>query len=331
VVSNLKDKARGCLLGLAVGDALGSPTEGKTPSEIFSKWGRVTDFLSEDQTGSDDTEYALFNAKLLLEQKGELTSKLIADAWRKEIISDKNAYKGAGFSEIIAIHNLQKGLEPPATGMHAHSWSDGLAMRVAPFGIVSAGNHNMASHLAKIDGCISHSGEGIFAGQAVAAAIASAMMEDSLQKIFDDSLSVIPTDSWTHSAITNGIIIGKEQNNVWSSLELLHNKIACEYYHWTDVAPEAAGLAFGLVAASNGNFEEAVLGAVNIGRDTDTIAAIAGAVCGALNGESSIPKKWRDRISVARGICINSVKDINILFMADKLAMLAEEWSTRDE
>ncbi|MCK7522987.1 MAG: ADP-ribosylglycohydrolase family protein [Ignavibacteriales bacterium] len=49
--------------------ALGSPTEGKTPDEIFSKWGRVTDFLSDDQGGSDDTEYALFTAQLLLQKK----------------------------------------------------------------------------------------------------------------------------------------------------------------------------------------------------------------------------------------------------------------------
>ncbi|MCK7518779.1 MAG: ADP-ribosylglycohydrolase family protein [Ignavibacteriales bacterium] len=41
------------------------------------------------------------------------------------------------------------------------------------------------------------------------------------------------------------------------------------------------GLAFGIITAAKLNFEDAVLGAVNIGRDTDTIAAIAGAICGA--------------------------------------------------
>ncbi len=56
------------------------------------------------------------------------------------------------------------------------------------------------------------------------------------------------------------------------------------------------------------NFEDAVLGAVNIGRDTDTIAAIAGAICGASQGIQSIPDRWVKRISVSRGICINTVK-----------------------
>ena len=67
----LQDRARGSFIGLAVGDALGSPTEGKTPGEIFSKWGRVTDFLSDDQGGSDDTEYALFSCKITFRQEKE--------------------------------------------------------------------------------------------------------------------------------------------------------------------------------------------------------------------------------------------------------------------
>ncbi|MFZ1279472.1 MAG: ADP-ribosylglycohydrolase family protein, partial [Ignavibacteriaceae bacterium] len=114
----LKDRARGSFIGLAVGDALGSPTEGKTPDEIFSRWGRVTDFLTDDQGGSDDTEYALFSAKLLLQKKRNLTSADVAEAWKKDIVKSDNAYKGAGFSEIIAIQNLLKELQPPQSGQH---------------------------------------------------------------------------------------------------------------------------------------------------------------------------------------------------------------------
>jgi hypothetical protein len=66
---------------------------------------------------------------------------------------------------------------------------------------------------------------------------------------------------------------------------------------------------------------------VNIGRDTDTIAAIAGAISGTLNGINNIPEKWIKRISVSRGICINTIKGTNIFQIADELALLAEEWS----
>ena len=325
----LQDRARGSFIGLAVGDALGSPTEGKTPDEISSRWGRVTDFLFEDQGGSDDTEYALFSAKLLLEKKRKLTSEDVAAGWKKDIIKSDNAYKGAGFSEIIAIHNLLDEMQPPQSGQHLHSWSDGLAMRVAPFGIAAAGDPQFAAHLAQVDGVVSHSGEGIFAGQAVAAAVAVAMTGASLDKIIQASLDVIPKDSWTFASINRGVKIGSQSNDVWSSLKLLHSSIACSYYIWTDVAPEAVGLAFGLIAAARGKFDDAVLGAVNVGRDTDTIAAIAGAICGASQGIQVIPERWTKRISLSRGICINAVKNINVIEVADDLAMLAQLWSKK--
>ncbi|MDT3697129.1 MAG: ADP-ribosylglycohydrolase family protein [Ignavibacterium sp.] len=331
MVITLQERARGAFIGLAVGDALGSPTEGKTPDEIFARWGRVTDFLTEDQGGSDDTEYALFTAQLLLKKKRELTSENVASAWRKDIVKADNAYKGAGFSEIITIHNLLNGLQTPDTGKHLHSWSDGLAMRVVPFGIASAGDPEFAAYLAKVDGEVSHSGEGIYSGQAVAAAISIAMMGASLEEIIEAALFVIPQYSWTYNSIKRAVQIAYESNDVWSSLNKLHSVISCSYYFWTDIAPEAVGLAFGILTAAKLNFKDSVLGAVNIGRDTDTIAAINGAICGAYHGFQSIPFQWLNRISISKGICINAVKGVNILYVADELALLAESWSKKDE
>ncbi len=326
MVMTLSDRARGALVGLAVGDALGSPTEGKSPQEIVARWGRVTDFLADDQGGSDDTEYALFSARLLLLHGRELNSTHVANAWRNDIIKASNAYKGAGFSEMMAIRNLRMGIQPPASGQHLHSWSDGLAMRVTPFGIAAAGNPQLAAHLAAVDGAVSHAGEGIFSGQAVAAAVATAMTDAPLKKIVHAAMEVIPKDSWTANAIAEGIRIGESTSDVWSALEPLHTALACSYYFWPDVAPEAVGLAFGIVAAARGKFKDSVLGAVNVGRDTDTIAAIAGAICGASQGVSAIPEGWRNRVSSSRGICIASVRNMDIVNVADDLALLAESW-----
>ena len=327
MVTTLKDRARGAFMGLAVGDALGGPTEGKTREEILSRWGRVTDFLSAHQGGSDDTEYALFCAKLLLRKEDALTSADVAAAWRSEIANIANAYKGAGFSEIIAIQNLLDGLEPPQSGEHLHSWSDGLAMRVTPLGIASAGDPRRAAHLAQVNGSVSNSGEGIYCGQAVAAAVAAAMAGSSITNIVQAAMDVTPADSWASHAIKRGVAIGSSCENVWSALPLLEKSLVCSYYFWPDVAPEAVGLAFGIIAAARGVFEEAVLGAVNIGRDADTIAAIAGAICGAREGVGVIPERWAKRVTVSRGICISTVKGMNILSVADDLCLLAQKWN----
>jgi ADP-ribosylglycohydrolase len=66
------------------------------------------------------------------------------------------------------------------------------------------------------------------------------------------------------------------------------------------------------------------LGGVNIGRDTDTIAAIAGSITGALGGLASIPSSWGDPIESVRGICIKIVAGMHVLDTADALVNLAQ-------
>ena len=327
---NLQDKARGCLLGLAVGDALGQPTEGKTLEYIRTTYGRITDFVAEHPGVSDDTEYALFSASILLKYGLDFTSQQVAAEWNEHLASQQGGFKGAGFSEMAAIENLRRGLAPPASGEHIHSWSDGLAMRVAPFAIAAPGNPRLAAELARRDGVVSHAGEGIYAGQAVAAATAVALTleygenEDIALLLAERALEVIPEDSWTARAITQGVEIGRSASDVWDALEPLYEAIVAQYYHWSDLAPEAVGLAFGIIAAARGKFVQSVLGGTNIGRDTDTIAAIAGSITGALGGLSCIPPQWGNPMQSVRGICINTVAGMHVLDTADALVNLTK-------
>jgi ADP-ribosylglycohydrolase len=327
VTNTMRSRARGCLLGLAVGDALGGPTEGKTRQEIVRLWSRVTDFMNETQGGSDDTEYALFNAKLLLWHGPALTPQRIAEAWKKAIVDVANTHQGAGFSEMMAIRNLRSGRMPPASGYHAHAWSDGVAMRVAPIGIVAAGRPEIAARLAAMDGSVTHSGEGIIAGQAVAAAVARAITGASVSGIVDAARGAIPLDSWTRRSIDRAVDIGSGIPGMWEALTPLYDTLVCTPYFWSDIAPEAVGLAFGVFTAARGDFRESVLGGANVGRDTDTIAAIAGAIAGARSGVDAIPSSWRKRIGVARGTCLKTVEGIDIEQIADQLADLAGRWT----
>jgi ADP-ribosylglycohydrolase len=325
---NRTSRARGCLVGLAIGDALGGPTEGMPPEAIRRRWGRVTDFLDDNQTGSDDTEYALFNARLLLKHGALISAGTIAKGWKEEIVSASNSYKGAGFSEMLAIRNLQEGLIPPQSGQHLQSWSDGLAMRVAPFGIVAAGRPELAARLAEMDGSVTHAGEGIFAGQTVAAAIARAMEGASVDQIVDAALGVIPPDSWTSTSIERAVSLGTRSSDIWGALDPLYQKIVCSSYFWSDIAPEAVALAFGVFVAARGNFRDAVLGGVNVGRDTDTIAAIAGAIAGAREGMGALPGEWARRVLISRGTCLSAVRGMNIQETADRLVALADRWNS---
>uniref|UniRef100_UPI002A7FE28B ADP-ribosylglycohydrolase family protein n=1 Tax=Streptomyces sp. CRN 30 TaxID=3075613 RepID=UPI002A7FE28B len=172
----LRERARGALLGLAVGDALGAPAENMKPSQIRARWGRITGFVAERPCGTDDTEYAIFSGLLLARHGSALTVAHVEAAWHEWIADrDEGPFRGAGFSERGTLENLRRGLAAPISAQHRHAWSDGLAMRAAPFGVFAAGRPAEAARLVAVDGTVSHDGEGIYGGRAVAAGVAAAM------------------------------------------------------------------------------------------------------------------------------------------------------------
>ncbi|MGW9073076.1 ADP-ribosylglycohydrolase family protein, partial [Streptomyces yangpuensis] len=196
----LLERARGALLGLAVGDALGAPAENMKPSEIRAKWGRIEGFVSEDPAGTDDTEYAIFSGLLLARHGSALTVSHVERAWHHWIADlDEGPFRGAGFSERGTLENLRRGLAAPISAQHRHAWSDGLAMRAAPFGVFAAGRPAEAARLVAIDGTVSHDGEGIYGGQAVAAG------EEILRRFAPTAAMAAATDPVTTDTVTTAV------------------------------------------------------------------------------------------------------------------------------
>ncbi|MFG2608177.1 ADP-ribosylglycohydrolase family protein [Streptomyces sp. NPDC048514] len=310
----LRDRARGALLGLAVGDALGAPAENLRPSEIRARWGRITGYVAEKPSGTDDTEYAIFSGLLLARHGSALTPAHVEAAWH-EWIADRaeGPFRGAGFSERGTLENLRRGLAAPISAQHRHAWSDGLAMRAAPFGVFAAGRPGEAARLVAIDGSISHEGEGIYGGQAVAAGVAAAMAGAPVPVVVAAALAVVPDDSWTARSLRRAVTVAHRGERAVRSAVVIGG------YPWTDLAPEAVALAFGAYAAADGDFREAVLTAVNMGRDADTTAAVAGALSGAAQGLSAIPPAWAAAIGPARGRCLPSMAGHHVLDVAELL------------
>ncbi|WP_391858686.1 ADP-ribosylglycohydrolase family protein [Streptomyces rugosispiralis] len=321
-----RDRARGAMLGLAVGDALGAPAENLKPSQIRERWGRIEDFVTDDPAGTDDTEYAIFSGLLLAEHGSGLTVEHVEHAWHQWIVDlDEGPFKGAGFSERGTLENLRRGLAAPISAQHRHSWSDGLAMRAAPFGVYAAGRPAEAARLVAIDGTVSHDGEGIYGGKAVAAGVAAAMVSDSPDAVVQAALSVIPEDSWTSRSLQRAVSAARQARlnpdaTPLSIERAVRTSVIIGGYPWTDLAPEAVGLAFGAFTAARGDFTTAVLTAVNMGRDADTTAAAAGSLAGALRGACNIPEAWADAIRPVRGTCLPSMRGHHVVEIADRLS-----------
>ncbi|NCV76412.1 MAG: ADP-ribosylglycohydrolase family protein [Actinobacteria bacterium] len=320
-------RAQGAMAGLAIGDAIGRPVEGMSAEQIREKYGSVKDFVNLTPGGSDDTEYALLTGSAILKYGKSISASQFADFWIEKVCAQKGAFAGAGFSEMNAIHNLRKGLRPPFSGQHNHAWSDGLAMRVAPIGVVSKGNLDLAKSLAIADGEVSHAGEGIHSGVVIAVAISAAMGGASNVECFDLASKSIPTDSWTWRllAIAREIVDESRERPVHEIADLLLKDIAIHEYFYADLAPEAVALAMAAVLYGDGDYARTLLFAVNLGRDADTIAAMAGAVAGAIAGYESIPSNWKGAVTTVGGTCLEFAKGLNPYEMAESLLKVASQ------
>ncbi|MEK9524743.1 ADP-ribosylglycohydrolase family protein, partial [Streptomyces venezuelae] len=177
-----------------------------------------------------------------------------------------------------------------------------------------------ACWLVAIDGSVSHDGEGIYGGQAVAAGVAAAMAGAGVTSVIAAALSAVPMDSWTARSLRRAVVAAQRvQPDPLTRERQVRSAVVIGGYPWTDLAPEAVGLAFGAFAAARGDFRTAVLTAVNMGRDADTTAAVAGALAGAAGGLRSIPEEWASAITPVTGSCLPSMRGYHVLDVADLL------------
>jgi ADP-ribosylglycohydrolase len=312
-------KAYGCLVGLAIGDALGSATEEMSPSGIKRKFGRVRGFVGRKVAGTDDTEYAMLTAMILVENNGVLNHQKMADGWLRHL-EGENEFSRGGASEWEALQNLKNGIMPPKSGsIGTATWSDGAAMRIAPVGIYCAGNPEKAARLAKIDACVSNSNDGVYCSQSLAASIAKAFTTDDVSSVLETGIGFLPMKSASYRLVSKILRTARGYRTPESALGGLY-ALRTPISTW--YAPEALGYAYAMFELGKGKFVKSVLGAVNLGRDADTIAAMTGALCGAMGGIETIPDSWVRKCRTVKGTCIRNFEGIDIKTMAGRIRRL---------
>lgn len=314
----LRDKARGALIGLAIGDSFGDAS--RTPDNQMA-YGLTADFNKGASWSTDDTEFAMLTAQTLIDCGGKLNSACVVEAWLKHVATQDELKRG-GASEFEASRNLRRGLRPPLSGRYnAYSHSDGAAMRIAPIGVFCAGDADRAIEMAAIDASISHDREGVWGAQSVAAAVAVAMADGTMEEILAAAMKPIPADTWYAHAMQRAMDIvdeaGGELLKAWMPL---HDELWTSY---KACVAEAVSEAFGVLKLVHGDFRTGVTYAGNFGRDADTIGAICGAVLGAKYGYGAIPPVWAEKPRYPTGTCLLFTKGMDIRATADKLAELA--------
>lgn len=309
-------KAQGCLMGLAVGDAMGDL--GRSP-DYRARHGIVTQLYAGGKS-TDDTEFALLTASTLLDCGGQLTREALLDSWRRRILETGGVHERAGKPLYGAVANLARGIEPPRSGRdNVMNDDDGAAMRIAPIGIICAGEPERAAVLARLEAEVSHYEDGVWAAQAVAASVAMAMVDAPLDTIIAAGMAQVPADSWLGRAMARALDIATAAGSVERAWEALHTEF------WTPVhsaAAEAVPQIYGLLQLTGGDFQRAMFWGCNFGRDADTIGAVLGAVTGALQGIAVIPEAWIERAARPSGVCLRFAADLHIPSVAAQLAEL---------
>ena len=311
-----ENKAMGSMLGLAVGDAFGDIGR---DDAYRQRYGIITNLYAGAKS-TDDTEFALLTARTLIDNAGELTPELQMQAWQKYILEQGGVFERGGKPLYGAVANLQRGLHPPLSGRdNVANNDDGAAMRIAPIGIICAGDPLRAAAMAEVEAQISHYADGIWAAQAVAASIAVAMVDGTTEEIIELGLTHIPSESWLGRAMARAMKICDEEMTIENAWERLHTEL------WTpshSTAAEAIPQIYAILRLTESDFRRAMFWGGNFGRDADTIGAVLGAITGARHGVSVIPDDWISKVKNAAGVCLRFAAKEDIPTLARQLAAL---------
>lgn len=303
--ANLRDRALGALAGLALGDALGMPTQSLSRADIAARYGRVDRLLdgAADQpvapgmpAGSitDDTEQALLLARLLIDGRGTIDPLAFATAlehWEADMIR-RGSLDLLGPSTRRALTRLHEGESADTTGRDGTT--NGAAMRVAPVGIAFGPDDPGALLDAVVaSGRVTHNtGLGIAAAAAVAAAVSVGVDGADLSVALDEAERAAAAGARRGHWVAGGDIAARIRwVRGWvQGMRPAEVTVALADVVGTSVAAqESVVAAFALAEALGDDPRAALTAAASIGGDTDTIAAICGAVLGAHHGVAGLP------------------------------------------
>jgi ADP-ribosylglycohydrolase len=304
-VTTLRDRAEGALLGLAIGDALGMPTQTLSRQRILSTTGPIQGFLPAPPEHpiarglpagavTDDTEQALLLADVVIAGGGRIDPRLLAErlaAWEDDMRARGSADL-LGPSTRSAVAAVLAGVPPEQAGRHGAT--NGAAMRIAPIGLVQPAGDLPALVDRVAEAClVSHDTSIAIAGAAaVAAAVSGAL--DGLDHDECVALAVRAAalgarrGHWTAGAdvatrIEAAVSLVRTVERGRAPAEVLAQV-------GTSLATqESVPAAFAMLALHPLDPWAACCEAASLGGDTDTIAAMAGAMGGARTGAAGFP------------------------------------------
>ncbi len=323
----LEDRVIGSVVGLAVGDALGAPVEGWTAEEINRHFGTLGDYVDTGRLPgayTDDTQQALCIVDVLLE-KGRLAPEALAQKFvelAQPIEGIRGPYFGAhrgtgpGFRE--AVRALQRGVSWRESG--TLSAGNGTAMRVGPVGAFYHDGRFIEFRTAVFQSAwITHRDPRALAGAfMIAYSVVFGINQGApfdagrflreLYTVVQEAEKVIqkrywrpdlgvPREACFHVSEAIGRLRGwlawDVQDVIAEVTDYAQQCTAIPTHALSSFVLGSGVMAVYLFARFGADLETALIQAINLGGDTDSIGAMVGTMTGARHGYSAIPARWR--------------------------------------
>ena len=322
-MNKLFAKIYGCEAAATIANSMGDVTEGFTYEEIEKRWGFVDKMMPQNKWGKDNTlsdrvrrlqfGYQMYShaharppgmtedgqerhrlcASAIIKKGGRITIEDLAKTWVDDIKPEKFGYLLGGQDQVI-YYSIKAGVPPWEVGRYAaFTAAIGTSKMILPVGCVNACNPDEAARdahdlgrLKDVRGVRKNYALEVCAG--LAAACAEALKPSAtVSSVIDTALNYLSSDPLQEIKI---ILDWAKNANNWKDLRpLLQNKY---HGHPGSNAVEVFGGGLACFYLADGHPKEAILYAVNMGRDTDCKAYVSGGLAGALRGIQELPDEW---------------------------------------
>jgi ADP-ribosylglycohydrolase len=298
------DRARGALYGLAIGDALGMPTQALSREQITERWGPLLTGFEAAPPGhpiadglpagavTDDTEQAVLLARLLL--NGPIEPREFASAlagWERAMAA-RGSLDLLGPSTRRAVDAVLAGVPPEEAG--AAGDTNGAAMRIAPVGVATAA-HDLPALVDQVYQAsrVTHDTSLALAGAAaVAAAVSAGVDGASVEAATGTAIAAARLAARRGRWVAGADVAARIRwaTDLVKGCEPMRAATVIYTLVGTSLATqESVPAAFAVLSAVPGDPWRACLLAASLGGDCDTIAAMAGAIGGACHGLTAFP------------------------------------------
>ncbi|WP_130835709.1 ADP-ribosylglycohydrolase family protein [[Erwinia] mediterraneensis] len=330
----------GAFYGQALGDAMGMPSELWPRSRVKQHFGWIDRFLpgpAENNaacyfgraTFTDDTSMALALADAIITHEGAIIPETIGayilrwaeafDAFNKNVL---------GPTSKIALHALKSGT--PVAQLENNGLTNGAAMRIAPLGCLLPAKHpDLFIEAVALASSPTHKSDVAIAGATVIAWAVSRAIEGASWATIRDELPAIAraaqekritTFSASMAARTElALSVVAQGRGVESTMQQIYDLVG------TGTSTiESVPAAIAMVELSGTDPNRCAILCANLGGDTDTIGAMAVAICGALHGIDAIDANLKDELNAVNALDFTRYSSAFIRFRQQREAACAD-------